>query len=136
MLDASPALLKTLNRLVDLLDAKVVNSVDAPTPERERPKRVEKPKEPVEEPGAQDKDEPEAQDKDEPEAPEPTEEPKKPKYTLDQIRRIMADTQEGKDDKRAVMLAMKGIMQEMGATSISALPEDKYEEFVEKVTAL
>lgn len=130
MLDASPALLKTLNRLVDLLEVKAGITVETPDPVAERPKLVEKPKKPAP------AEEPKAQVKEEPEELKIAEEPKKPKYTLDQIRRIMADTQEGKDDKRAVMLAMKGIMQEMGATSISALPEDKYEEFVEKVTAL
>lgn len=59
-------------------------------------------------------------------------------YTLVQVRKIMADVQDSKPDneKRAVMQKMKSILATMGAESIGKLPEEKYGEFIQQISAL
>lgn len=60
------------------------------------------------------------------------------KYTLVQVRKIMADVQDRKPDneKRDVMLKMKSILATLGAESIGKLPEEKYGEFIQQISAL
>lgn len=60
------------------------------------------------------------------------------KYTLVQVRKIMADVQDSKPDneKRAVMQKMKSILATLGAESIGKLPEEKYGEFIQQISAL
>lgn len=59
-------------------------------------------------------------------------------YTLVQVRKIMADVQDRKPDneKRDIMLKMKSILATLGAESIGKLPEEKYGEFIQQISAL
>lgn len=120
--DASPALLAAINKIADVLtpvarttpgytasqqNVTEITTTVAPTPE------------PVTESPAIQEESPTA-------------------YTLLQVRSIMAEKQESKpaDEKKAVTLKMKEILNALGAKNISDLAEDKYSEFVQKISAL
>lgn len=73
------------------------------------------------------------------EVPAETDDSSKAKYTLVQVRKVMADVQErmsSDDEKRAVTKKMRDILLSLGATSIGKLSEEKYGEFIQQISAL
>lgn len=141
LIDASPALLNVMNKLADVFTAKT-----APAERRKVRKAVADPADDfrtVAEPVTVDtapkpvSEEPEAAVRDEPtEQPETApvettpEAPKTRAVTLDAVRSLMA--QKAKADREAVKKALT----ECGAARIGDLPEERYQEFYDKLLAL
>lgn len=140
LIDASPALLNVMNKLADVFTAKT-----APAERRKVRKAVAEPADELRtavEPAAVDaapepvSEEPEAAVPDESATPatqpeEATPEPGRPRtITLDAVRSLMA--QKAKADREAVKKALT----ECGAARIGDLPEERYQEFYDKLLAL
>lgn len=71
--------------------------------------------------------------------PAETEESPATKYTLVQVRKVMAEIQErmsNGDEKRAVTKKMRDILLSFGVESIGKLPEEMYEKFIQQISAL
>lgn len=120
--DASPALLAAINKIADVLTpvARIIPGALTPAPPAVETTEAAAPTpEPITESPAIQEESPTA-------------------YTLLQVRSIMAEKQESKpaDEKKAVTLKMKEILNALGAKNISDLAEDKYSEFVQKISAL
>ena len=145
LLDASPALLAAINRIADVLSASPVRNFTKPVfteagtltghieTRAEAPVKsalaqtVATPVEKVEAAAPSD------------ETPAETGESSGTKYTLIQVRKVMADVQErvsSDDEKRAVTKKMRDILLSLGAASIGKLSEEKYGEFIQQISAL
>lgn len=149
LLDASPALLAAVNRIADVLSAnsparnfsKPIFTQDG-TLTGHAVHRSETPAEPA---PAQKTINPESgQDCSKHVKASPAEEAsakteESPNYTLVQVRKVMAEVQEkmsNDDEKRAVTKKMRDILLSLGAESIGKLPEEKYGEFIQQISAL